>query len=137
MPSLAHCICQDASQILTINFCSCVGSIKKFHSPNFTRPRHSKINTIEDIRLKQYKHKIDRERKWFGSYNQRVHTLVTFKKQINIFNVRVIIKIRRFYGSKGEKVRSIDLSSRIRRFVYDSKTTIAVVINLLSNIDQR
>lgn len=32
-----------------------------------------------------------------------------------------------FYGSKGEKVRSIDLTSRVRRFVYDSKNTVAIV----------
>jgi hypothetical protein len=32
-----------------------------------------------------------------------------------------------FYGSKGEKVRYIDLSSRVRGFVNDSKNTVAIV----------
>ena len=40
----------------------------------------------------------------------------------------IYLIILRFYGSKGKKVRPEDLSSRVRRFVYDSKTNVAIVI---------
>lgn len=54
---------------------------------------------------------------------------------MHVYDAWVHLILYSFYGSKGEKPRVEDFSSRIRRFVYDSKANVGIVI-LLFYIDQ-
>ena len=129
---LDHCVPKIASQIRGIQFRICVGSDEEFYSLPCQGPRPIKITSIKNIRTSKHRDQTDLEIVRVNQDNKWVYPVAIFKNQIIIRHVGVTCsQICSFYGSKGEKVRSIDLSSRVRRFVYDSKTTVAIVNEII------